>query len=65
MWSRSYGSKDIFSTGLNFYSFNASISDAKTISGAFVESTHDALIDITKCPLFLTNIAALSPRIRA
>lgn len=65
IWSRSYGSRDIFSTGLNFYSFRFSISEANTTSGGFVESTQDALIDITKCPLFLTNIAALRPKIRA
>jgi hypothetical protein len=26
---------------------------------------HDAFIEITKCPLFLTNKAAFKPRIRA
>jgi hypothetical protein len=26
---------------------------------------HDAFIEITKCPLFLTNNAAFKPRIRA
>ena len=55
IWSLSYGSREILSTGLNFYSLRDSISEAYTTSGAFVESTHDALIEMTKCPLFFTK----------
>lgn len=40
-------------------------SRAKTASGGAVESMHDALMEMTKFPLFFKKYCALIPTIRA
>ena len=63
-WSRSYGSSVTCSCGLKLSFLSLFTSDAKTASGAAVESTHDALMEMTKCPPTLRKYEALRATIR-